>query len=105
MIEQLKRLEGKTLKTLDRHKEFTVLAVDHRGILIDVHSTQKERQIFKDQFEEAWEYLQKNGEMAAVHVLDEGCRSSAYVVAILAEIPGVTYTIRPIRLRFSKKAQ
>ena len=102
MIEQLKRLEGKTLETLDHHKKFTIFTVDHRGILINVNSTQIDRQILKNQIEDSWEYLQKNGEMTAVYVLDQGCRSSAYVVAILAEIPGVTYTIRPIRLRYSK---
>ncbi|MBA3072705.1 MAG: hypothetical protein FP831_03850 [Anaerolineae bacterium] len=102
MIEQLKRLEGKTLETLDQHKKFTILTIDHSGIYINVHSTQKDRQLFREQFIDSWDYLLKNGEMTAVHVLDQGCHSSAYVVAILAEIAGVTYTIRPIHLRYSK---
>jgi len=98
MIEQLAWLKGMTLSTLAQGKKFEVLDVDESKILIAPQSTKYERSIRKVRLEWAWDELKRKCELTQQEVFDDGSVNSAYVVALLAKMPGVTYKTKPVRL-------
>lgn len=102
MIDNLGWMKGETFSTLAQSKRFTIEDIRPSGISITVHETGKERNIFRKEIEDAWAVLIQNGMLYATQVLDSGSRSSAYIVTILSKLPGVTYTLSPIRLDYSK---
>ena len=100
MYEKLIWLEGKTLSTLDRHRHFTVLQVTRSAVIIRVHSTNRERVILMSGIEAAWNKLVSTGRITAVEILNQPNRSSAYISTMLSMLNGVSYSIRPIVLRY-----
>lgn len=102
MIEKLAWLKGMTLSTLAQGKKFEVLDVDENKILIAPQSTEYERSIRKVRLEWAWNELVRKGELSQQEVFEEGSVNSAYIIALLAKMPGVTYKTKPVRLYYQK---
>lgn len=96
-------LAGRTLSTLDQKKPFTITAVTVDKVIMTPHTTDIERAISRDEIDGAWLELLQRGEITRQEIQDNHSGwNPAYVAAILAEMPGVTYKIRPIVL-FHKK--
>jgi len=102
--DEVKKLEGKTLKTLDWEKPFDIQDVLSNIVVIWIRSTKKERIIHWREIEESWNHLEEYRILTRteIHKLYSE-RNPAYVASILANLPGVTYHIRPITLLFKKK--
>lgn len=98
---RLEFLKGETLQTLAQGKKFDILNVDYKGIDILVHSTNRERYITKIEIEKSWEILISNESLLGTYILNEvPSRSSAYIAAMLAQLPEVSYSLRPIELTY-----
>ena len=101
--DKVKELEGRTLKTLDHEKKFDILAVSNKGVIVKPLSTGKERKVPRDEIDDgAYRELASNKEITRTTIEAKfSPRNPVYVAAILAELPGVRYKIRPIRLWLS----
>ncbi len=95
------QLKGKLLHTLDQNHPFDVVDVDSQAITIHVRSTDHTRAIPRKDIEAAYQYLLDNGELTAREINQRFAhRSSAFVSALLATLPGVKYKLEPIRLLY-----
>jgi hypothetical protein len=95
----IKTLFKKELYTLDWKRPFTVESI--QGNLISITtSTGNKRNVPLQGTIDAYNYLQKHGTMTRTEIRDGGYSdwNPAYVAAILASFPGISYTARPIRL-------
>lgn len=98
---EIKHLEGKTLRTLDRRKPFDVVGVTGNVVLVMPHETGKERPIPWESIENAYRRLVATGQLTRSDIrADFSEFNPAYVAAILAELPGVRVSLKPITLRF-----
>jgi hypothetical protein len=96
---EIRNLKGRTLHTLDRHQAFEILTVSGSRLVVFPHSTRKDRPIMRTGVENAWQRLYVTGSLSPVDIdHDYSSNNSAYVAAILAEIPGVQQATKPIRL-------
>ena len=96
---KIRQLEGSTLATLDQKKPFTITAVTADKITVMPQATEKERPLTRDEIEGAWLALVQRGELSLMDVKHEFSDwSPVYIMAVLAEMPSVTYKIRPIVL-------
>jgi hypothetical protein len=100
---QIRALEGKSLRTLDRHKPFEVVAVTEKQVALKV-STGKVRPVRREEIEGAFRGLILTGEISRSEIRKRHSQwNPAYVAAILAELDGVTYQLGPIRLFYRLK--
>lgn len=94
--QELEKLTGKTLATLDRHKRFDVLSVTPKQIMLYIHATSKERKVRWEEIEPAWELLQREGQLTRITIRDQFSEANpAYVAALLAALPSVTHRNTP----------
>jgi len=92
-------LQGKTLKTLDQRKPFDVSYVGSDVVIVTPHKSRKARSIDRDTIENTFAELLTRRELSRVEIQKHySSFNPAYVAAILTEIPGVNYRIRPIIL-------
>jgi hypothetical protein len=99
--QRISDLKGQTLKTLDQHKAFDVLVITDKSVILHLHSTGKERIVERERIEAAWRALQRQGTISRSDIQAKfSPRSSAFVAALLAALPGVTYRVRPIELSY-----
>ena len=103
---QIGRLSGCTLATLGRHKEFEVIKVTDTRVELLLHGTDKWRRVDRKRIEKAWQNLEREGSLSRDQIQkDISPRSSAYLTAILAELPGVTYTLKPLTLQLGRNVR
>lgn len=97
---ELRKLQGKHLSTLYQKKPFEIIQVSNNQIILKT-STEAQRPIPLKELTLAWNHLEKHKELARGEVRDLGYSefNPAYVVAILASLPGVTHSLSPIILR------
>jgi hypothetical protein len=96
-------LKGKTLATLDRKANFDILNVDEGGIDIFLHSTKKGRHIAPRDIEESWAHLVTTGKLPLTYIMHVvNTQSSSYISAILTQVEGVTYELKPITLKYRR---
>ena len=101
---EVKKLEGKTLKTLDRGNTFIILVVSDYGVIVKPLATDKEWLVPRSEIEGAYRELFSNKEITRALIESKySPRNPVYIAAILAELPGVWYTIRPIHLRLESE--
>ena len=94
---ELKKLAGQTLHTLSRHQPFDVVSVDAYEVEIYVRSSGKKRRVPMTEIEPAWRDLRRRGELTRAEIEEHWSpRNPAYVAAMLAALPGVTYVSKPI---------
>lgn len=92
--QELEKLTGETLATLDKHKHFDVLAVGSKQILLFLHSSQKKRKVRWEEIEPAWALLQREGQLTRVSIhANFSERNPAYVAALLSALPGVSHRL------------
>ena len=94
---EIKKTEGTTLKTLKEEKKFDVDEVSQKVIIITPHHNHIQRQINYDkEFKQAYDYLMSNGTISRVEIQAKySPRNPAYVAALLAQLPSVTYISNP----------
>lgn len=95
---QIRALEGKLLRTLDRRKPFEIVAVTENQVALKV-STGKIRTVRRKEIENAFRELTLTGTISRSDIQERySPRNPAYVAAILAELDRVTHQLGPIRL-------
>jgi hypothetical protein len=98
---EIKKLEGKVLKTLDREKSFEVVVVLDSSVIVKPLSTRKDGGIPREQIEGAFQQLISSDQITQREIeTQHSPRNPVYVATILAELPQVTHTIRPIVLYY-----
>lgn len=98
----LARLEGQTLKTLDRGQPFQILRVSDTALIVRT-STGKNRRIPRKQIEDAWGQLAATGSLTRQEIRENFAEfNPAYVAALLSNLPGVITELKPIRLRLKR---
>ena len=97
---ELKKLQGKRLTTLYQKKPFEITQVSNNQIILKT-STESQRPIPLKEISRAWNHLQRHKKLTRSEVRDLGFSefNPAYVVAILASLPGVTHSLAPIILK------
>jgi hypothetical protein len=97
---ELKNLQGKRLTTLYQNKPFEITQVSNNQIILKT-SKDPQHPIPLKEITRAWNHLEKHKELTRSEVRDLGYSefNPAYVVAILASLPGVTHSLGPIILR------
>ena len=85
------------LHTLDEEKPFEITSVTHETIELTV-STGQPRSIPRGEVEQAWNELTQTGRIDRERVTKFANFNVAYVLAILARLPGVSYLLKPLRL-------
>jgi hypothetical protein len=101
---ELKKLQGKPLKTLYQSKPFEITQVSNNQIILKT-SKDPQHPIPLKEITTAWNHLQKNKKVTSSGVRDLGGSepNHAYVVAILANLPGVKHKLGPIVLTYPEK--
>jgi len=101
---ELKKLQGKKLFTLYQKKPFEIMQISNNQIIIKT-STESQRPILLKEITLAWNHLEKHKELTRGEIRDLGYSefNPAYVVAILASLPGVSHTLSPIILKLKKQ--
>jgi len=97
---ELGKLEGKRLLTLYQKKPFEITQISSDQIILKT-SKESQRAIPFKEIIRAWKHLKKHKKLTRSEVRDFGYSDSdpAYVVAIIASLPGVTHTLTPIVLK------
>jgi hypothetical protein len=96
---EVEKLKGQTLRTLDQHKPFDIVDVTEHAVIVCPHKSDAERKISRDEIENAAKRLLAVGQLTRTEVHAEFSEfNPAYVAAILAELPNVKHSIRPIKL-------
>ena len=102
---EIEKLKGKTLRTLDQHKSFEILDVDENIVLILPQSTRQERPIRREGIESAYRHLVTTGQLSIKEIETEYTpRSQVYTATILAGLPDIHHSLRPIRLWMAKNS-
>jgi len=105
MWEEIKKLNGQTLRTLAQKKPFDILDVTEHAVLICLQETQTPRPISRDEIENAHRHLASTGQTTRTEIREKFSEyNPAYVAAILAELPNVQHSARPIKLWITNKA-
>jgi hypothetical protein len=103
---EIKKMEGKTLYTLDWNKPFDIMSVSSNKVFLWIHSTEKERTIHWNEIEESWNHLEEHKMLTRTEIQRlYSERNPAYVASILANLPGITHDIRPITLYLKKQSR
>ncbi len=99
--QEVRKLQGQTLKTLNLGREFDILQVTDSKVEIFIHSSENPRTIRREEIEGACRELRIQGEITRTEIQQHhSSNNPAYVAAILASLPGVGYSQGPIRLYY-----
>jgi hypothetical protein len=102
---EIEKLKGQTLTTLDQRKLFDIVDVTEHAVIVRPHKNNIERKIQRDDMENAFRRLSATGELTRSDIREEFSNfNPAYVGAIFAKLPGVSHSLRPIRLRITGKS-
>ncbi len=97
----IEQLEGRTLHTLDRNNAFDVGAVAEGYVIVCPHASGKERRIGRDEIEPTYQELATRGMIERADIRERYSNfNPAYVAAILAALPGIRHSSKPIRLYY-----
>lgn len=101
---ELRKLQGKRLTTLYQNKPFEITQVSNNQIILKT-ATESQPPIPFKEITSAWNHLEKKKKLTRSEVQNLGYSESnpAYVVAILASLPGVTHSLAPIILNLKDK--
>jgi hypothetical protein len=101
--EEIHKLKGRTLKTLDRGNPFDVVDVTERVVVVRPHENNKVRKIGRDRIEGAYKELIAKREITRSEIRSKYSEfNPAYIAAMLANLPGVTHITKPIRLKYGQ---
>lgn len=92
-------LRGRTLHTLGTKRPFTVKHVHETNLVVVPRSSGKERVISRSEIEGAFNELWISREVTMASIRDHHSEANpSYIAALLAQLPDVDFTTRPIRL-------
>lgn len=95
--QSIRKLQGRTLKTLKQRKPFDVVEVTASGATLHLHSTGNDRIVARHEIEGAMQALLKGGRTSRKEIeANWSPRNPAYVAAILAALPEIEYSTSPI---------
>ena len=96
---ELKKLQGKTLFTLHQKKSFKIREVSSSKVVLRT-SIGSDRSVPMKELERAWIHLEQRKKLTREEIRGLGYSNfnPAYVAALLANMPGVTYSTKPIIL-------
>ncbi len=98
---EIRKLKGKTLKTLDHGNPFYIIDVRERRVVVSPHASGKPRPIPREHVEHAFRELVNRGEISRSDIeTNYSPRNPAYVAAILASLPGITHVTKAIKLKY-----
>ena len=84
---------------------FDIVDVTEHGVIVRPHKSEVERKIPRDEIEDAFRRLSAVGELTRSDIREEFSNfNPAYVAAIFAKLPGVSHSLRPIRLWITGKS-
>jgi len=97
---EIAELKGRTFKTLDQKKPFDVVAITDQTVIIKPHASSKERFIDRQEIEGAFNHLMRQGQISRTEIQAKfSPRNPVYVATLLAALPQVECSVRPIELR------
>lgn len=100
---EIGKLVGRELKTLDEGNPFRVVRMNDNYMEIFIAQTGKPRKIQRSEIQDAWNELVQKGELSRTTIHQKYSEfNPAYVAAILAELPDVSYETEPIRLFYRR---
>jgi hypothetical protein len=100
----VRRLVGRKLYTLDQRHPFQVVEIDEKSLHILVETTGNHRAIPRGEIEAAWKHLVREGEITRTEIREQySAANPAYVAAVLAALPGISYQTGPIRLIYRQE--
>ncbi len=101
---ELKKLEGQELATLDRGRRFKVEnVISPKLVVLFLFIPQNSRLIQAPEIEGAFKELEREKTITRGIIQEKFApRNSAYVAALLAELPNVEYSLNPIALHLTK---
>lgn len=94
--------EGKSFKTLYKHREFRVPYVDDNILQVSVGG--KQYKITKKTFQNIWNALVRGETIRRAELEKNGIENASHVVALIAELPGVEVSLNPIALTFKQQS-
>lgn len=100
---QIEALKGKTIHSVDQKKAYTVADVTQDLAILHVHDGGKDRKIERVQLEPFWRKLTATGELSISDLKQVYTFNHSPAAALLAALPGVTTTTRPIHLYFRER--
>ena len=101
---EIEKMSGQTLVTLDQHKPFDIVDVTDHVVIVRPHKTGVERKIPRDNIESAFQKLLALGQLTRSEIREEFSNfNPAYVAAILAQLPNIKHSTKPIRLWVAEK--
>ena len=96
---EIEKLEGRTLCVLARRHPFDVVEVSEGCAVVRPHVRNISRQVPRREVEAAYTDLLASGQITARQIKEiHASFHSAFVSALLAELPGITYSLNPITL-------
>lgn len=102
---EVAKLIGHPLVTLDKQNPFRILEVTDTLLRILVGRTGQRRTIRRQEIEDASQHLVSQGELSRSEIHAHYSEfNPAYVAAILAALPGVSFATNPIRLSYGEAA-
>jgi hypothetical protein len=100
LVSELKKLQGKCLSTLYQKKPFEITQISNNQIIIKT-SKELQRPIPLKEISQALNHLERHKTLTRSEIRDLGYSefNPAYVAAILANLPGVAFSLSPIILK------
>jgi hypothetical protein len=99
LLSEIKKLQGKTLHTLDRKKPFEINEVLNNAVIVRT-SSGEDRSIPLKELEHTWAHLERRKKITRTEIRELGYSNfhPAYVASILTSMPGVAHFDKPITL-------
>ena len=112
LMGEIEKRCGQTLRTLARRRSFELVAVGPKGLEIRVARSGKARTIPRRELEAAYEALALTERISGTErnsgrEIRQMCSeyNPAYIAAVLAQMPEVTFTLHPIVLWYRSERQ
>jgi len=97
--DRIEYLIGQSLKTLEQNQPFEIMEITPSDIQICIYSTLETRRIKRGILEGIWMQLISDGCIEESEIRENYSSSNAaFISAILASMPNVTYRLDPLQL-------
>ena len=97
---QVEALQGRTLRTVARHKVFSVAQITHAHVALTVQKDGRTRILYRKDLEPFYERLVRQGVLTIAEIKTVYTFNSSLAAALLAALPGVTARPQPITLHY-----
>jgi hypothetical protein len=99
---KLSCLAGTTLTTLGTGKAFDIVEVNQKDVMIMPRATGTVRPIKRKAIQDAFDEVKTQGSITLKGLRSFSDFNPVYVAAMLVQLPCITYTTRPINLKYIK---